>query len=113
LFGDTYISLFVEETETVLFDLARSFVDVLWPIFIFIGLNLMASAYLTTIHKPNASATVSVLRALILPLGFLYILVTWFPEIPFLFAVLGAEIITMFVAIFLYLKNRPDALFAN
>jgi len=111
VFGDVFIGMFIEETETELFELSKSFLAILWPVFIFIGLNLMAAAYLTSIHKPTSSALVSFLRALVLPLGLLWVLVNTFPEIPFLYAVLAAEMITLIVALVLYFRNRPETLF--
>ncbi len=113
MFGDVFVSLFIDESETALFDLSKSFIAILWPIFIFIGLNLMASAYLTAIHKPNESTVVAMLRALVLPLGLLYILLKFFPQTPFLYAVLAAEVMTLFVAFVLYFKNKPEGLLAR
>lgn len=110
-FGDVFIGFFIDPAEVNLTNTSKGFIAILWPIFIFNGLNIIISAYLTAIHQPGASATVAILRALIFPLGFLYILTEFFPHIPFLVAITAGEIVTLIIATFLYLKFRPARIF--
>jgi len=113
IFGDNFIGLFASESEPEMIAISKGFIAILWPVFIFIGLNIVISAYLTTIQRPGASAIVSSLRALILPLGFLYLFLKHFPEIEFMTAILLAELIATIVAAGLFIKFRPSRLFVH
>ena len=112
-FGDIFIGFFIDSNETDLINLSKGFIAILWPIFIFNGLNVMIAAYLTAIHRPSPSAVVAVLRALVFPLGLLYLIVEFFPEIPFLAAITAGEMLTLFIAIFLFMNYRPSRVIAN
>ena len=84
---------------------AMFFVRASIPIFICVGINIIMSAYYTSIQKAGASALIAALRTLILPV----LLVLTLPNIlGFLGLVLVlpiSEIITLIVSIALY-KNR-------
>ena len=84
---------------------AMCFVRASIPIFICVGINIIMSAYYTSIEKAGASALIAALRTLILPV----LLVLTLPNIlGFLGLVLVlpiSEIITLIVSIALY-KNR-------
>lgn len=107
-FGEVFIGFFIDPGEADLVALSRSFILILSPIFIFNGLNIMISGYLTAVHRPGPSASIAVLRAMIFPLALLYILINYFPEIPFPAAVTGGEILALVLAVFLFMKFRPS-----
>ena len=110
-FGDVFIGFFIDSGETDLIDLSKGFIAILWPIFVFNGLNVMIAAYLTAIHRPSPSAVVASLRALILPLGLLYLITEFFPGISFLVAITAGEMLTIIIAIFLFLNYKPSKAF--
>jgi putative MATE family efflux protein len=112
-FGEVFIGFFLDGNETELIETAKGFIAILWPIFIFNGINIIVSAYLTTIHHATASATLAIMRALVLPLGFLYILLEYFTDVPFLLAITGGEMVASLLAIYLYFKFRPEKVFAK
>ena len=107
-FGEVFIGFFIDPSEADLVALSRSFILVLSPIFIFNGLNIMISGYLTAVHRPGPSASIAVLRAMIFPLGLLYILIEFFPDVPFPAAVTGGEILALVLAVLLFIKFRPS-----
>ena len=113
VFGDAFIGFFLDSSEIALIDTAKSFISILWPIFIFAGMNIIFVAYLTSVHRPTASAVVAVLRAFVFPLGLLFVITQRFPEIPFLVAVTAGEMLAFLVAVWLLLKHRPGKLFAT
>lgn len=110
-FGEDFIGFFIDESEINLISTSKGFIAILWPIFIFNGLNVIVAAYLTSIHQPTASATVAILRALVFPLGLLYIITRFFPDIPFLVAITAGEMLALIVAIFFFLHYRPGKIF--
>lgn len=112
IFGDRFIGFFIDQSETGLIEVSLEFISILWPIFVFNGLNVIIIAYLTSIHKPSASATVAILRAFVLPLGLLYILMRFFPEIPFLVAITAGEMLAFLIAAWLLAAHRPSRLFS-
>ena len=107
-YGDVFIGFFLDSADTGLMDIARGFITILWPIFIFMGLNVVLAGYLTSVHQPTASLIVAVLRTMLLPLGLLYIIIEFFTEVPFLLAITAGEIIASIVAIFLFMKFKPS-----
>ncbi len=108
--AEPLIRLFIIDSDSSLITIATGFIYVLWPVFIFNGLNVVISAYLTATHKAMASATIALLRSLILPLALLFILTQFFPQWPFLLAITGAEALTLIMAFWLYVQYRPDRL---
>lgn len=112
-FGEIFIGFFIDSGETDLINLSKGFIAILWPIFVFNGLNVMIAAYLTAIHRPSPSAAVAILRALVFPLGLLYLITEFFPEIPFLAAITAGEMLTLFIAVFLFMNYRPSRVIAN
>jgi putative MATE family efflux protein len=111
--GTQMVSLFVTDGDTRLVSIAEDFIQVLWPVFVFNGLNVVVSAYLTSIHHSVASASVATLRSLALPLLLLAILTQWLPNWPFLLALTGAEALTLLVAAMLFYRFRPQRVLAE
>ncbi len=70
-FTDPIIQAFLDEDSQQASALAYEFVWTLWPIFLFNGLSITISAYLTAIHHAKPSAVVALSRSLILPCGLL------------------------------------------
>lgn len=111
LWREQLIRGFLNADDRAVIDMAANFMLLVWPIFMVNGLNVLLSSYLTAIHKPAASASIALLRSLILPIVFLYALFWWFPHQPILTALPLAEWITFVVAIILYWRFRPIKLF--
>lgn len=111
VFGNVFIGFFIDSSEVGLIGVAQEFISILWPIFFFNGMNVIIIAYLTAIHRPSASAIVAMLRAFVLPLSLLYILIRFFPDIPFLAAITAGEMLAFLIAGWLLLAHRPSSLF--
>ena len=59
--GESLILMFVDDQnsgETVA--LANSFITYVWPLFLFVGFNMLVSGYLTAIHLPFQSGLIAV-----------------------------------------------------
>ena len=75
------------------------------PIFICVGINIIMSAYYTSIQKAGASALIAALRTLILPILLVLTLPNIFGFLGLVLVLPISEIITLIVSVALY-KNR-------
>jgi putative MATE family efflux protein len=88
---------------------ASQLVLVVWPLFVVNATNVILSCYLTAVHQPAASATIAMLRGLVLPSCLLLILdrlSSW----SMLAALPLAEWLTFIVGVLLCYRHRPAAL---
>ena len=84
---------------------AMFFVRASIPIFICVGINIIMSAYYTSIQKAGASALIATLRTLILPILLVLTLPNIFGFLGLVLVLPVSEIITLITSIVLY-KNR-------
>lgn len=107
-FSETLISLFLaDEGSAATIEIASSFVDYTWPVFLFVGINMLISGYLTAIHLAFQSAVVAVCRSLVLPAGLLIALYFVFSDNRFVVALPIAEAITFVIALIYFWRHRP------
>ncbi len=112
-FTDPIIQVFLDDNSEQAAVLAYDFVWILWPIFIFNGISITISAYLTAIHHAKASAVVALSRSLILPCGLLAIFYYFVTSFSFLWALPVAEIITFLVAVYLFVRFHPNKIMSD
>lgn len=113
VWGNTFVGFFIATAEPGLIELAEDFISVLWPIFLFNGLNVIIISYLTSIQRATASALVAVLRAFVLPLGLMFLFLNFLPQIPFVAAITLGEMLAFLVSCWLLMIHRPSRLFAS
>lgn len=84
---------------------------VLWYALAFIpaGVNLAIAGYLTAIEAPGASSVIAVLRSWLLLLGLLWLLSELFGVSGIWFTLLGTELLTLAVSLWLYRRVAPRA----
>jgi putative MATE family efflux protein len=87
--------------------LATEFVGYVWPLFLFAGINMLISGYLTAIHRPFESGMVALFRSLILPASFLILFYLLFSDYHFVAALPIAEGVTFVLAFVLFMRHRP------
>jgi len=104
-FTDQLVGVFLEDEATSV--LAAGYVDILWPIFLFNGINICISAYLTGIHAARPSALIAISRGLLLPCILMYGLYQYGGNISFLWALPIAEMLTFVLAIMLLVRYSP------
>ncbi len=107
---DSLVDVFLDGSAVSTAALAHSFIQILWPLFLVNGLNVLISAYLTAMHQPLPSATVAFSRSLVLPIALLLALHWWLPQVPILAALPLAEWLTFLLAASLFLRFRPRRL---
>ena len=108
-FTEPLILLFLmDEGSHQTLGLAKDFIGYVWPIFIFAGINMLISGYLTAIHQAFPSGMVAVCRTLILPAILLLSLNLVFSQYQFVVALAMAEALTFVLAFYYFLKLHPE-----
>jgi putative MATE family efflux protein len=104
---DRLANIFLEDTNYQTKQIVLDFATFIWIAFLFNGINLVISAYLTAIHKPLSSMIIALSRSFIFPVFFIFTL-------PFLFGMQGiflaipmAEAVTFIIAIISFRNFSP------
>jgi putative MATE family efflux protein len=99
------------EEETI--RIAATFLGFLWPAFLFNGLNILASAYLTSMQKPMQSVFIAFSRSFALPAAFLLMLPMWLGDAGIYLSLPLAEVCTFVVSVIFVIQNSPSKLVAE
>ena len=110
LFQSQIVGLFLDSEAGQARELAESFVDIVWPIFLFNGFNVLICAYLTSAEQAMHSTIIALLRSLLLPIVFVLALSFVLPGIGFIYAVPVAEAMTFLCALAFFIWFRPSVL---
>ena len=105
---NTLVNLFLEDNNYKTKEIVLSFATFIWIAFLFNGVNLVISAYLTAIHKPLASMIIAISRSFILPLFFIFTLPFFFDLDGIFMAIPMAEFVTFIIAVILYRRFSPN-----
>ncbi len=100
------IRLFLPDTSSDAFAIALEFTSYIRWAFLFIGINMVFSAFFTALHRPLESGIISILRGLVLPISLLFLLPKLIGDIGIFLAIPIAEVITLTVALYLYNLNK-------
>jgi putative MATE family efflux protein len=107
--SEQVILIFVDDqSSTGMVSLATEFVTFVWPLFLFAGVNMLISGYLTAIHRPFESGIVALFRSLVLPAGFLLLFYFLLSDYHFVAALPVAEGVAFLLAVVLFLRDRPS-----
>jgi Na+-driven multidrug efflux pump len=104
---DTLANIFLEDTNQKTKQLVLNFATFIWIIFLFDGINLLISAYLTAIQKALASMIIALSRSFIFPVLFIFTLPFLFDTQGIFLAIPMAEAVTFVIAIILFRKFSP------
>lgn len=99
-------SIFLDETSLEAKTITVDFLSYTWIAFLFIGINILITSYLTAIHKPFESAVIAINRSLILPVLFVSVLTYFYGVVGVYIALPISEIITFLIAIYYFKKLR-------
>lgn len=100
-------TLFIGDSSNETKKIVLEFTALVWPVFLFNGLNLTISAYFTAVHKPLPSALIAVSRSLVLPVFFIFTLPYIFNSKGIFLALPAAEFFTFILTIILFKKTSP------
>lgn len=101
-------NVFLEDTNYKTKEIVLNFAMFIWIAFLFNGVNLVISAYLTAIHKPLYSMIIAISRSFIFPVIFIFVLPFLFETQGIFLAIPMAEFITFIIAIVLYKRFSPN-----
>ncbi|BFU77029.1 multidrug efflux MATE transporter CdeA [Arcobacter sp. 15-2] len=96
--------LFLDNNSTETKNITIEFLKYTWIAFLFVGLNILITSYLTSIHQPLASASISIVRSLIFPIFFVSILSYFFGLVGVYIALPFSEIFTFLIAFYFFRK---------
>jgi putative MATE family efflux protein len=102
----TRVFLKPDEVETA--RIATQFLIFLWPAFLFNGLNILASAYLTSMQKPMQSAFIGLSRGFALPAAFLLMLPMWLGDTGIYLSLPLAEAVAFAASLLFFMQNTPS-----
>ena len=106
--SEPIIRLFVDEGDSAAtVTMATEFVTYIWPLFLFAGVNILISGYLTAIHRPFQSGIVALCHSLILPAAFLVLAYWLLSDQRFVVALPVAEAATCVLAVALFMRYLP------
>ena len=105
---NTLANVFLEDNNYKTKEIVLSFATFIWIAFLFNGVNLVISAYLTAIHKPLASMIIAISRSFILPVFFIFTLPFFFDLDGIFMAIPMAEFVTFIIAVILYRRFSPN-----
>jgi putative MATE family efflux protein len=106
--GESLILMFVDDQnsgETVA--LANSFITYVWPLFLFVGFNMLVSGYLTAIHLPFQSGLIALCRSLVFPASLLILFYFLLADNLFIIALSVAEAISFVLAVAIFWRYTP------
>lgn len=107
--GEPLILMFVDDQnsgETVA--LANSFITYVWPLFLFVGFNMLVSGYLTAIHLPFQSGLIALCRSLVFPASLLILFYFLLADNLFITALPVAEAISFVLAVAIFWRYTPE-----
>ncbi len=105
LFVDQFIDLFLENDSPSTKVLTSQFILSSAPIVVILGVNILLSAFFTSLHHPKPSLIISLLRTLILPVGLILLLTHFYGGEGIINAIVLSEVFTLCVSGFLYWKH--------
>jgi Na+-driven multidrug efflux pump len=104
------IDIFLDENSLAAERIADEFMRYFWPAFLFNGVTICLSAYITAMHKPIPSAIIAISRSLLLPGLFLLVLPIALGDAGVYVTIPAAEFVALFIAIYIFNRNSPSKL---
>ena len=110
LVPEALVGVFLEEGDEETAAIAVRFLGYLWPAFLFNGLNILISGYLTSMQKPVQSAFIAFSRSFALPAGLLLLLPIWLGDTGIYLSLTLSEAFTFVVSLTFFVQNMPARL---
>ncbi|MEI0619655.1 MATE family efflux transporter [Brachyspira pilosicoli] len=104
------VKMLLQDVDVKTFEDANFFVRASIPTFIGVGINIIMSAYYTSVQKAGASAIVAALRSTILPIALVLTLPNIIGFLGLILVLPISEVATLIVSALLYKKRKPDIL---
>lgn len=104
------VKMLLQDVDVKTFEEANFFVRASISTFIGVGINIIMSAYYTSVQKAGASAIVAALRSTILPVALVLTLPNIIGFIGLILVLPISEVSTLIVSVMLYKNRKPDIL---
>ena len=104
------VKMLLQDVDVKTFEEANFFVRASISTFIGVGINIIMSAYYTSVQKAGASAIVAALRSTILPIALVLTLPNIIGFIGLILVLPISEVATLIVSVMLYKNRKPDIL---
>lgn len=104
------VKMLLQDVDVKTFEEANFFVRASISTFIGVGINIIMSAYYTSVQKAGASAIVAALRSTILPIALVLTLPNIIGFLGLILVLPISEIATLIVSVMLYKNRKPDIL---
>jgi len=98
------VGIFLDENSIETINITVEFLQYTWVAFLFVGINILITSYLTSMHQPFASASISIARSLILPALFVTVLSFYFGIVGIYISLVFSEFFTFLIAIYFFKK---------
>ena len=109
-FHKNILSLFVQEGEFEIFELANKALILFSFIYLFLWFNISSSSFLTALNKPTSSLAIALMRNCFLPILGLYTLPLFFGLNGVFASLFVSNVLTCLLAIFLLKKSLKNAI---
>ena len=107
LYPEVLLKIFLPDEEKVV-AVTLEFIDWFKLAFLFSGLNMALASFFTALHMAAASAAVALMRSLLFPVGFLWLLPGLFGNAGIYVAIPLAEMCTLVVASLIFAASRKQ-----
>lgn len=104
------VKMLLQDVDVKTFEEANFFVRASISTFIGVGINIIMSAYYTSVQKAGASAIVAALRSTILPIALVLTLPNIIGFLGLILVLPISEVSTLIVSVMLYKNRKPDIL---
>ena len=104
------VKMLLQDVDVKTFEEANFFVRASISTFIGVGINIIMSAYYTSVQKAGASAIVAALRSTILPIALVLTLPNIIGFLGLILVLPISEVATLIVSVMLYKNRKPDIL---
>lgn len=98
------VRIFLPDAPAAQMELSLQLIYLVWPVFLLNGINITTCAYLTATGRALASAVLTALRSLVLPVGLLLTLGLLLERRDFLLALPIAELITFLAVVLFFIR---------
>jgi len=105
--------VFISSDERATLIMTLSIIAVIWPVFLFNGINIAISGYFTGMHCATQSAVIALSRSLVLPLTFMLLFWKVFGFEAVFIAIPTAEAVTVVLSTVLFCRAKPAVVVAR
>jgi len=109
-FPEFISEIFLNQNDEKTIQIVLRFISLIWPVFLFNGINMVISSYFTALHQPIPSIIIASSRSLFFPVFFITVLPLFLGDNGLFLAIPFAEFFTLGIALYFYKSKKMDIL---